>query len=1152
MSAVHELRSYLRQLRRRLRLGAIARGSAALTGSALAATVLLTVIINRFAFSSESLWSARALLLLILASCAAFGLAIPLWRLTLRRSARRAEGRFPQFEQRLLTFAERDGDRQDPFLELLADDTLRVARAATVKSLLPETILYALFGAGVGSLVALIWLIRAGPGYLGYGAAALWTGPGPDRLYDVRVTPGDATVRRHGDQLVTAVPLGVHAEQVRIHVRYRSSPRWEQVPMQAQPQTSAFQFLFAGVPEEAEYYVEAGSVRSRHFHLRVVDVPVVKQIRVTYHYPAWMNRADTVEENGGDLRGVEGTEAELLVATDLPLRNGVLALDDGRQLPLSAVKDTLYRGLVKLEADGSYHVAMHDPRQTLRISENYSIEASEVKPPEVAIVRPGTDYRATPIEEVTIAARAEDPYGISDFALRYSVNGGPEHSVGLLRQQGAQQSNGEATISLESLNLVPGDVVGFYAVAKDARSEARTDIAFVEVEPFEREYSQSQASFDGRAGGAGSIADNQAEVTQREKEIIAATWRRVRMNNGAAQEAAEQAKFLSDVQTTLRGQSLALAGRLRMRDLQLANEHFSRFEQEMAAAAAAMEPAAGALQQQQWSEAIPDEQKALQHLLRAEATFREIVVALGSAGGTGAVNSAGRDLASLFDLELDMQKNEYETGQRASDPNQQTREIDAALRKLDELARRQDELAGQRGSDAAQAAEQRWQQEMLRRQAEELQHQLSQIANARRQAGSGAISGSDNTNAQQALARLREAEEQMRRAVDQQDTTGALRAAQQLREATHLLSGVQHQQTSQQLDSLTHEAERLASEQRRQAERLRSMLAARGPGGASGQPHPSREAMEAFIDDRQRLADELARLTQQMHNAERTTLRQSRTAASKLRDAIGDLEQSDTETHLQRSADLLRRGYVPSKDSTDAAESDTEAELQHLKDQLGEARQSLADAQSPGDDVLDTVQRLRDRLASLERNLRGTSNSGVQASRQSQPSDSAQAGPSGMVAGAVGRGGYRGGPVDGAWNTGNNAELPRPVAPDSSPVSPEIRRNYQEGLHELGNLRGAVDDDPEAQRQVDELIRAMQKLDPRRFPGNPAMVDELYARVLSGVDKLELQLRQEPAENAPEEVRGDSPQQVPDGYRAAVADYYRRLSKNQVSPPDSR
>jgi hypothetical protein len=279
------------------------------------------------------------------------------------------------------------------------------------------------------------------------------------------------------------------------------------------------------------------------------------------------------------------------------------------------------------------------------------------------------------------------------------------------------------------------------------------------------------------------------------------------------------------------------------------------------------------------------------------------------------------------------------------------------------------------------------------------------------------------------------------------------------------------------------------------------------------------------------LADDLARLTQEMHTAERAALGRSHDAASKLRGALSDLEQADTETQLQRSADVLRRGYGP---ITDAGETEIASEMQHLRDQLGEAQQAMLRGQPSSDGALGDVERLRSRLATLDRSLRG---------------GSVESG--GQVAGPV-TGGARGGDggfINGGWNAGNNSELPRPVAPDSAAPRAEAPQAdseplYAEGVKELDRLRRSVGDDPEARRQVDELIRSMQRLDPKRFPGNPAMVDELYARVVSGVDKLELQLRHVPDADEPAEVRSDNPSPMPSGYQAAVAEYFRRLSRN--------
>ena len=45
-------------------------------------------------------------------------------------------------------------------------------------------------------------------------------------------------------------------------------------------------------------------------------------------------------------------------------------------------------------------------------------------------------------------------------------------------------------------------------------------------------------------------------------------------------------------------------------------------------------------------------------------------------------------------------------------------------------------------------------------------------------------------------------------------------------------------------------------------------------------------------------------------------------------------------------------------------------------------------------------------------------------------------------------------------------------------------------------------------------------------------------------DKLELQLRRDPDGGRTADVRSEDPLTVPAGYQAAVADYFRRLSKN--------
>ena len=251
-------------------------------------------------------------------------------------------------------------------------------------------------------------------------------------------------------------------------------------------------------------------------------------------------------------------------------------------------------------------------------------------------------------------------------------------------------------IALEDFKLQPGDVVSFYARAKDARTETMSDMMFLEAQPFEREYSAVAA--DGRRRRWRRRRGRRASVTQRQKEIIAATFNQIRdKSQGRGGRGKENAKFLSEMQAKLRDQSKSLAQRMRSRELAAAERRVPVVRKGHGSGGQGDGRSGRQAEDAEWKDAIPPEQKALQHLLRAEATRRQIQVAFGrSGGGGGGGGGAGRDLESLFDLELDTEKNQYETGaaERIGGSARQ-REIDEALQKLEQLAQRQQELAQQ-------------------------------------------------------------------------------------------------------------------------------------------------------------------------------------------------------------------------------------------------------------------------------------------------------------------------------------------------------------------------------------------------------------------------------------------------------------------------
>ena len=89
------------------------------------------------------------------------------------------------------------------------------------------------------------------------------------------------------------------------------------------------------------------------------------------------------QEQAGDLRAIEGTDAAIEIEMDKPLASdGKLALDDDKTVILSAAGTAnKYKGTIRMEKDGAYHVAAIDQGQPVRLSEDYFIATDKAEPP---------------------------------------------------------------------------------------------------------------------------------------------------------------------------------------------------------------------------------------------------------------------------------------------------------------------------------------------------------------------------------------------------------------------------------------------------------------------------------------------------------------------------------------------------------------------------------------------------------------------------------------------------------------------------------------------------------------------------------------------------------------------------------------------------
>ena len=292
----------------------------------------------------------------------------------------------------------------------------------------------------------------------------------------------------------------------------------------------------------------------------------------------------------------------------------------------------------------------------------------------------------------------------------------------MLKSQGHEDLRTARRCStLEDFKLEPGDMVSLYAVARRTRApRAKTDMFFIEAQPFETRIlavAAGRRRRRRRRRRGGPEPDLQAPERNHRRHL--------EPDQGHARTKAEPPRTPSSSPSAakLRDQAQSLADRMKARAACGREREFKTLRQghgegRRGDGTGRREAAEG----RQWKDALPPEQKALQYLLRAEATFRQIQVAFGSSGGGGGGGGAGprpgkplRPRARYREEPVRDAASSRASGAISGRRDRRGAAEAGAARAAPAGARR---ATAQRSADPSQ---QRWQQEMLRREAEELQ-----------------------------------------------------------------------------------------------------------------------------------------------------------------------------------------------------------------------------------------------------------------------------------------------------------------------------------------------------------------------------------------------------------------------------------------------
>jgi len=1172
------LLSTIRGVRTRWRWKIVLRSLTVLLGAAVGTILVAAYGLEQFRFSPTSIVTARIVTYLVLAGLGWFFFVRPLARrVSDQQVALYLEEHEPSLHELLLSAVDAGSSVRDPektgesavLLVRLVESAIERCQESDLGRGLERRSLWRSVAVMSGIAIAAAAIFTIGPAYLRQGALAVLvpvSGVEAASPYRIDVQPGNATVARGADVTVTANLSGFTATEVDIFTRTGDGAPFERAAMIASGDGGAFETVFFGLRQSLDYFVQAAGVRSSVFRIEAAELPFVDRLELEYVFPAYTGLEPRQIEDGGDIAVLRGTTVRLRVHSTLATTSGRIVRGEQDGAPLAVNDDGTLSGSFEVREDGTYRIDLASPAGNLvSASPQYAIDVMDDEAPVVSFTKPGRDLRSTSIDEVFVEAEADDDFGVARLELVYAVNGGVEKSVRLAAGAGRSTKEMSAghTFFLEELGLQPGDVVSYFARATDndtvqGAKTATSDIYFVQIQPFRKDYraAESQAGGQQQDRGSGGGANDPSALSEQQRRIVAGTFNVVRDRDKiGAEKFRQDVVFLALTQGQLKERAKGLAGQIVARVGQ-ADPMMKDIAGHLEAAAASMEAAEQKLQARDAKNALPPEQQALASLQRAEEAYRDVRVRMdrqqgGGGGGGGGRSAAADELADLFQLEADKLRNQYETF-RQSQQQSADNKVDEMLERLKELSRRQEQeaerqrqLAGNRqqsggGGGGTAGARQR----QLADETEEAARQLERLSREEQRA--------DLANTAQGL---RQAAEAMRQAAASGDASAFARA----REAADRLGQARNSLDQQRTDRMARDIENALSQVRRLArtqQEVEQDVRELPPSGAGRQ-----EQIKELLERKDLQAGEVDGLERQLDRTASDFRRERQQASRKVQEAADAIRDSRLRDKIRYSRGLVQ-GAPPDQAATfeEQIGADIDAVESKLREAAGavaaperDARaEALARARSLTRGVESMGQRLdQQRQQGSERGQAG----GQQGSRQGEAGQQGQQGAQGGRQGEAGQqggqggGGRQGDRVEGGQRAGGqqmSGDMTGGRFEGGGNFDPrQFQREARERRTEAEALRRELQALGVDARELDALINNMRALDNARVYTDFDEAARLQTQLAEGFRRFEFDLRRKLGAAGADQLLLGGSDDTPAAYKKLVEDYYRALAKDR-------
>lgn len=288
----------------------------------------------------------------------------------------------------------------------------------------------------------------------------------------IEIAEGDKVARAGHSVMLAAKTRGEIPDAGFLYVRFEGLD-WETILLTGDE--GVFEHVLQRVADDLEYYFRLGDARSSRHQVTVVRPPLIVDSRVMLQYPDYTNLSEK-EVRTLNVEAPEGTRLQWRLSLDKPVTAAEMRLESGDTRKMTVSNDGKE---VKMDftatASQPYVIATHWPlegKTYIDEGPRYYIRIVPDIDPQIGLLSPTEDTKATLHKTIHISYLASDDYGLTDSVIVYSVNDGGELQRELPTVAGKRET--EETYAWSITQLLPGlklgDIVTFAVEVTDGRT----------------------------------------------------------------------------------------------------------------------------------------------------------------------------------------------------------------------------------------------------------------------------------------------------------------------------------------------------------------------------------------------------------------------------------------------------------------------------------------------------------------------------------------------------------------------------------------------------------------------------------------------------------------------------------------------------------